>query len=126
MVTSGAAAALTVATAACLARETPTLLDRLPDTRGFRNEVILQKSHRSGYEAQIELTGARLVWVETRVELDQALNDRTAMLFFLNFAEPLGKIGEEWVRVGRERGVPTLIDAAADIPPAGRLSALRA
>jgi L-seryl-tRNA(Ser) seleniumtransferase len=123
MVTSGAAAAITVATAACLAREDLTVLHRLPETSGIRNEVILQSAHRSGYEPQISLTGAKLVWIDNRAELDRAIGDRTAMMFFLNYAEPLGKINrEEWIRVGKERGVPTFNDAAADVPPAGRLS----
>ena len=69
------------------------------------------------------LTGAKLVWVETRAELDRAINPRTAMLFFLNRYEPLGQIKrEEWIRVGKERGVPLFNDAAADVPPAARFS----
>jgi L-seryl-tRNA(Ser) seleniumtransferase len=123
MVTAGAASAITVATAACMARGRPDALHRLPDTEGLPGVVIVQKAHRSGYEPQILLTGAELVWVETRDELDRAIGDRTAMLFFLNRHEPDGRIGRgEWIRVGRERGVPTVNDAAADSPPARRLS----
>ena len=84
---------------------------------------ILQKSHKSGYEAQMRLTGARLVWVETRAELERAINVNTAMLFYLNRHEPLGQIKRsKWIQVGKERGVPTFNDAAADIPPAGNMS----
>ena len=69
------------------------------------------------------LLGAKLVWVETRAELDKAINPRTAMLFFLNRYEPLGQIKrQEWIRVGKEHAVPVFNDAAADVPPAGRLS----
>jgi L-seryl-tRNA(Ser) seleniumtransferase len=122
-VTAGAASAITVATAACVARDNRTALHQLPDTTGLKNEVILQESHRSGYEAQIELVGTRLVWVKTRDELDRAINDRTAMLFFLNKADSAGSIRRaEWIHVGRERGVPTFNDAAADVPPASRLA----
>ena len=59
-------------------------IDRLPETGGLRNEVILQKGHKSRYEAQMSQTGAKVVWVETREELDRAINQRTAMMFFLN------------------------------------------
>ena len=62
MVTAGAAPAITIATAACMAREGLTAIDRLPDTEGLRNEVIVQKAHHCGYERQIKLAGARLVW----------------------------------------------------------------
>ena len=123
MVTAGAASAITVGTAACMTLGDPSALGRLPETTGLRNEVVLQKSHESGYEAQMRAAGARLVWVETRGELDQAINDRTAMLFFLNRHDPLGEIKRaEWIRVGKERGVPTFNDAAADIPPVEHLS----
>ena len=82
-----------------------------------------QKSHRSGYEAQIDLVGTKTVWVETREELNQAINERTAMMFFLNKADPLGQIkSKEWIQVGKERKVPTFNDAAADVPPVDRLS----
>jgi L-seryl-tRNA(Ser) seleniumtransferase len=123
MVTAGAASSISAATAACMTFGDPSAPDRLPDATGLRNEVILQRSHRTGYEPQIELNGARLVWVETRAELDRAINDKTAMLFFLNFAEPIGAISRaEWIEIGKAHGVPTFLDAAADVPPASRLS----
>ena len=123
MVTAGAASAITVATAACMTRDNLRAIDRLPETDGLRNEVILQKGHKSGYEPQMALTGAKLVWVETREELDRAINPRTAMMFFLNRFEPLGRIKRRGVApVGKERGVPTFLDAAADVPPLSRFS----
>lgn len=123
MVTAGAASSISAATAACMTLGDPSASGRLPDATGLKNEVVLQRSHRTGYEPQIELNGAKLVWVETRAELDRAINDNTAMLFFLNFAEPLGAIGRaEWIEVGKARGAPTFLDAAADVPPASRLS----
>ena len=123
MVTAGAASAITIATAACMTRDDLAAIDRLPDTEGLKNEVIIQKAHHCGYEPQIKIAGARLVWVETRAELDRAITPHTAMMFFLNRYEPLGQIKrDEWIRVGKERGVPLFNDAAADVPPAGRLS----
>jgi L-seryl-tRNA(Ser) seleniumtransferase len=123
MITAGAASAITVATAACVAGGDVKNLARLPDTAGLKNEIVQQKSHRSGYEAQMLLVGTRIVWVETREELDRAINERTAMMFFLNKNEPDGRIKrDEWIRVGKERGVPTFNDAAADVPPPSRLS----
>jgi L-seryl-tRNA(Ser) seleniumtransferase len=123
MVTAGAASAITIGTAACMTQNDASALGRLPDTTGLKDEVILQKSHESGYEAQMRSAGARLVWVETRDELEQAISDRTSMLFFLNRHDPLGQIQRaDWIRIGKERGVPTFNDAAADIPPAEHLS----
>ena len=123
MVTTGAASAITIAAVACMTWDRLTAINRLPDTSGLKNEVVIQKAHLSEYEPQILLTGAKLVWVETRAELDRAITPRTAMLFFLNCAEPLGQIKrDEWIAVGKERAVPLFNDAAADLPPVGRLT----
>jgi uncharacterized pyridoxal phosphate-dependent enzyme len=118
MVTAGAASAIAIATAACMARDDDAALNRLPDTTGLKNEVVMQTCHRDGYEPQILLTGAKIVMVDTRAELDRAIGPKTAMLFFTNRHEPLGQIGRaEWLHVAKLRGIPTLNDAAADVPP---------
>ena len=122
LVTAGCASAITLGTAACVAGDSPDMIRRLPDTTGMKNEVVLQKSHRNSYDHAVRNCGVRLVEVETSEDLESAINDRTAMLFFLNHAEHDGAIGhEEFVRIGKERGVPTFNDAAADIPPADNL-----
>jgi D-glucosaminate-6-phosphate ammonia-lyase len=123
MVTAGAASAITIATAACMVHADLAAIERLPDTAGLKNEVIIQKAHHCGYEPQITIAGAKMVWVETRAELDRALTPRTAMMFFLNRYEPLGQIKrDEWIQLGKERGVPLFNDEAADVPPVARLS----
>ena len=123
MVTAGAASAIAVATATAMTRGDPKKIAQLPDTTGLRFEVIQQKSHRCGYEPQMLLNGARIVTVETRSELDASIGERTAMMFFLNKAEPDGRIKrDEWIAVARERGVVSFNDAAADVPPREHLS----
>ncbi len=118
MVTCGAASAIAVGTAACLSQGDPAKLRQLPNREGIRFEVIQQKSHRSGYEHQMELCGAKIVSVETRQELEAAINDRTGMMFFLNKGEPDGAIKSgEFVKIGKARGVPTMNDAASDATP---------
>jgi L-seryl-tRNA(Ser) seleniumtransferase len=125
MVTAGAASAITVATAACVTRGDRDRYARLPDATGMPNEVIQQKKHRSGYEAQIRLVGASVIEVETRDELERAIGPRTAMLFYLNRADADGRIGrQEWIEVARARGVAAFNDAAADVPPPSRLASI--
>src|SRR6266700_2432140 len=82
MVTCGAASAIAVGTAACLSQGDPAKLRQLPNRQGIRFEVIQQKSHRSGYEHQMELCGAKIVTVETHKELEAAISDKTGMMFF--------------------------------------------
>ena len=122
MIACGAASAITCGAAACLHRGDRKKAYQLPDVTGVANEIISQKAHRCGYEAQMWLTGARTTWVETREELENAISDKTAMMFFLNKADPDGQIKRaEWIEIARKHGVPTLNDAAADVPPMERL-----
>jgi L-seryl-tRNA(Ser) seleniumtransferase len=122
LVTAGCASALSLSTAACVAGSDPEKIRRIPDTHGLKNEVIVQKTHRVGYDHAIRNAGVRLIEVETREELEAAVNERTAMMFFLNFANPKGLVRhEEFVALGKKHKIPTLIDAAADVPPVENL-----
>jgi D-glucosaminate-6-phosphate ammonia-lyase len=122
MVSAGAFGALTLATAACTAGADPERIRRLPETSGMRNEVIIQKSHRFPYDHAVRNCGVTLIEVETREDLTHAVSERTAMLLFLNKNEPLGRIrAAEFVELGKRCGVPTLNDAAADVPPVDNL-----
>jgi D-glucosaminate-6-phosphate ammonia-lyase len=122
MVTSGAAGALTVATAACIAGKNAKAIQQLPDVTGLKHEVIVQKTHRVGYDHAIRTCGARLIEVETPEELERAITPRTAMMFFYNAMNKVGKIpDEQFVALGKRHSVPTLNDAAADVPPVENL-----
>jgi L-seryl-tRNA(Ser) seleniumtransferase len=119
LVTDGAASALTLATAACVAGKDGEKIRRLPDTTGMKNEVIIQKAHRFGYDHAVRNVGVRLVEVETAEQIERAAaSGRVAMMLFYNDFDAAGKIKvEEFARLGKQHGVPTLNDAAADVPP---------
>ncbi len=122
MVPAGAAAGLTLGTAACMTGADPELIRRLPDTAGMKNEVIVQKAHRFPYDHMVRNCGVRLVEVETREELERAVGERTALMLFLNKHDSRGMIKiEEFVRLGKKHGVPSFNDAAADAPPVENL-----
>ncbi len=122
LVTAGAASALTVGTAACVAGKDQEKIRRLPDTTGMKNEVLIQKKHRYGYDHAVRNVGVKMVEVETREELERAANDRTAMMLFFNAADPNGQIKvEEFAQLGKKLGVPTFNDAAAEVPPVENL-----
>jgi uncharacterized pyridoxal phosphate-dependent enzyme len=123
LVTAGAASALTLGTAACVASKDAEKIRRLPDTAGMKDEVIIQKAHRYGYDHAVRNVGVRVVEVETRAELEKAVSGRTALLLFFNDRDAEGKIRvEEFARLGKQLGVPTLNDAAADVPPVEHLT----
>ena len=119
MVTSGCAAALTHATAACVAGGNPDLHVRIPTSAGFpKDEVIIPKHSRNVYDAAVRAVGVRVIEVETMAELEAAFGPRTALVYIL--AGPDG--GREPAqhaprlrRWRRQRGVPVLVDAAAEI-----------
>jgi D-glucosaminate-6-phosphate ammonia-lyase len=119
LVTAGAASALTLATAACIAGKDPDKVKRLPDTAGMKNEVILPRAHRNGYDHAVRNVGATIVEVDTAADVERLVGEKTAMLLYFNVHGPEGKIGvEEFAALGKKVKVPTLVDAAADIPPA--------
>ena len=123
MVSAGAASALTLGTAACVAGKNQEFIRRLPDIAGMKDEVIIQKSHRYGYDHAVRNCGIRFVEVETREELERAVNPKTAMMLFFNSNDPVGKIrAAEFVELGKKHSVPTFNDAAADTPPLENLS----
>src|SRR3954466_8010592 len=122
MVTSGAASALTLATAAVLTGTDRQKISDLPDLSGMKSEVIIQKAHRFGYERAVRNCGVRLVEVESPADLERAVSDRTAMMLFYNNNNGEGQIrDEEFVELGRKHSIPTLNDAAADVPPVENL-----
>jgi uncharacterized pyridoxal phosphate-dependent enzyme len=122
MVTSGAASALTLGTAAVLTGGDRQKIADLPNLASMKSEVIIQKAHRFGYERAVRNCGVRLIEVETGDDLERAVNDHTAMMLFYNNNNKEGQIrDEEFVRLGRKHGVPTMNDAAADVPPVDNL-----
>ena len=122
LVTSGAAAAIQSGLAGILTGDNESLINQLPDLTGMKSEVIIQKSHRNPFDHQLRATGVKLVEVETRDQLRRAVNERTAMMHFTNFANAAGQIKvDEWVKLGKELKVPCMNDAAADTPPVSHL-----
>jgi L-seryl-tRNA(Ser) seleniumtransferase len=121
LVTAGAAAALTVGTAACVTvGADPAILNIPTDMNGLKNEVIVQKSHRYGYDHAIRNCGVRFVEVETLEQYEQAFSERTVMTHFFNAGEEhISR--EDWLRIAHKHGVPCFNDAAADVPPISNL-----
>jgi len=102
LVTSGAAAAIQSGLAGILTGDNEALIRQIPDLTGMKSEVIIQKSHRNPFDHQLRNTGIKLIEIESRDDLRQAVNDRTAMMHFSNFANATGQIKvDEWVKLGK-------------------------
>ena len=125
MVSCGAASSITLATAACITGGDREKVRRIPDTTGMKNEVIMIKQHRMGFDHAARAAGGKIVEVETPEELEAAINDKTAMLFFVHIFESKGKIHRNhFIAAGKRHNVPVFNDAAAELPPAVNLSAI--
>jgi L-seryl-tRNA(Ser) seleniumtransferase len=123
MVTCGAASALTLGTAATITAVDREKIEQIPDLTGLKNEVVIQKSHRWDYDHGIRNTGIRMVEVTTSAEAEKAINDKTAMMFFLNYANGRGEIKDaEFAAIGKKHGIPTFNDCAADVHPVENIS----
>ncbi len=122
LVTSGAAAAMQSGLAGILTGDNEGFIRQIPDLTGMKSEVIIQKSHRNPFDHQLRTTGIKLIEIETRDQLRQAVSDRTAMMHFSNFANEAGQIKvDEWIKLGKQYNVPCMNDAAADTPPVSHL-----
>jgi D-glucosaminate-6-phosphate ammonia-lyase len=115
-VTSGASAALTLATAAAIAGGDPDKLAQLPDLRGLKDEVVMPAYSRTAYDHALKVVGARIVEVADREALEAALGPRTAMISVLAGSRSQnGTLSlNEIASLARPRGIPVLVDAAAD------------
>lgn len=121
-ITAGCASAITLGTAGVLSGLDESKVAQIPDLTGLKSEVILQKSHEIGYAHAIKNCGVDLIFIETGKELEQAISDKTAMMWFLNTANSDGQIQhEEWIEVAKKHGIPTFNDCAADVPPVENL-----
>ena len=125
MVSAGAASAITLGTAACMTGTNEGSIRQLPDTKGLKDEVIIQKAHRYDYEHAVRNCGARLIEIETTEQCERTIGNRTAMLLFNYVREPEGQIkAAEFATVGKKHRVPTLVDGAVSVPPPENLSRL--
>jgi L-seryl-tRNA(Ser) seleniumtransferase len=128
-ISSGCAAALVLGTAACITGLDPEKRERLPHLEGFKDEVIVHKMGRVGYDFAVRQTGVRLVEIgaegrTTEEDLRRAIGARTAA--FLYFMRPdwtdRGLIPlDRVIAIAHERNVPVIVDAAAQVPPVSNL-----
>lgn len=129
IVTSGASAALTLATAACLARWDVARMTALPDTGGMPNQVLMARTHRNSYDHAIRVAGARIVDIGHNDrgtgagirgleawEIDAAVNPQTVAFVFVANPSSIGALPMVIATV-HAHGLPVIVDAAAQLPP---------
>jgi D-glucosaminate-6-phosphate ammonia-lyase len=129
LVTSGAAAGLLLGAAACVTGLDAGRMNRLPDTDGMSDEIVMVRSQRNFYDHMIRAVGVKLVEVglpnryagagvrdAEAWEIADALSDRTAAVHWVAGPDARPRL-EQVVEVAHAAGVPVLVDAAAQLPP---------
>lgn len=132
-VTSGAAAGLLLGTAACVTGLDPGKMNRLPDTTGMKNEVIMARSHRNFYDHAVRSVGIELVEVGIADrfsgagvrdaegwEIGAAITERTAAVVYVAYPHTQPSLASV-VAAAHEKGVPVIVDAAGQVLPAENL-----
>lgn len=115
IVTAGAAAALTHATAGCLAGTDPEKIQRLPNLAGLKDEVIIPRESRNAYDHAVRTLGVKIIEVNSADELHAAIGPHTAMVEVLGSYFGGAKFDlKDIAPIARAAGVPVLVDAAAD------------
>ncbi|KTG11477.1 L-seryl-tRNA selenium transferase [Haloprofundus marisrubri] len=131
---SGGAASMTLAAAAAIAGDDLGIMERLPDTEGIPNEIVMPKTHRNGYDHALRAAGATIVDAgnndnylgtgsnSTEIwELADAISENTVAIAYMQklySAPPL----EEVIEVAHDHDIPVIVDAAAEVPPRENLS----
>ena len=123
MVTSGATGAIILGTAACMTMGDHEKNESLPNTSHMANEVIILKSQRYLYDRSIRAPGAKLIEVENTREVSGAINQKTAMLFFLlNRPDEINIDVNAYIKTAKQHGIPIMCDAATTVPPVRKIA----
>ena len=133
-VTASCSAGITLAVAGAMTDSDLAAIERLPDTAGLKNEVLIQTGHMVSYGAPVEqgirLAGAKVVPVGQATsarayQLDGAINDRTAAAVYVvsHHTVQYGLIPlDEFVAVCHAHGIPVIVDAASEYDLKGFLA----
>lgn len=128
-VTSGAGAGMMLATAAVLARDDFSIMSQLPDTTGIPDEIVMARTHRTGYDHAFRAAGAEIVDIGTNDyhlgtgstnvepwELEQAITEETVAVGYIekSYTQPELSVVTD---IAHEHDTPVIVDAAAELPP---------
>jgi L-seryl-tRNA(Ser) seleniumtransferase len=128
-VTSGAAAALVLAVAACMTGKDPEKMALIPYVQGFKNEVVLPLVQDTPFSRNFAIPCAKLVKVGTEggyspSDVERAITENTVAIAFVFFTSRRGcdmEALKEIVVIGKKHNVPVIVDAAAEVPPISNL-----
>jgi L-seryl-tRNA(Ser) seleniumtransferase len=120
-----ASAGITLMAAACITGTDSAKISRLPDTTGIRNKFIVHSTHRNPFDHAVQVAGGEFVEISADAdELRRKLREDAAAVYytFAHFCPGEALPLAHAVQIAHGAGVPVIVDAAAQVPPAGNLS----
>jgi len=103
----------------------PAKIARLPDTAGLKNRFIVHSSHRNPFDHAVHVAGGEFVEIPADAdELQRNLRGGVAAVYytFAYFCPGEALPLQQAAQIAHGAGVPVIVDAAAQVPPAGNLS----
>ena len=127
LVTNGCASAQVLMSAACMTGEDDDKVEKLPNTKGMKNEVIIFKGQRNRYDKAFETSGATIKEFgteedATEEDLISVISDKTCAIAYVIM--PFFKPGiglKKTIEIAHKNSIPVILDAAAEIPPRSNL-----
>lgn len=124
-ITSGAASALVLSTAAAMARDNDDFVAQLPDTTGMPDEILIQKKQRYHYDRTLNFAGAKLIDYGTddgtsEDDLESAISDQTAALHYVaneRIKDSSVLSIEQVIAIAKKHDLPVIVDAAGQVYP---------
>ena len=125
-VTASCSASITIAVAGAMTGSDLAAIERLPNSAGLKNEIVIQAGHLVNYGAPLDqairLSGAEVVSVgqstsAAAYQLSGAITERTAAGLFVvsHHVVHYGQIPlRTFAQVCHGKGVPVIVDAASE------------
>ena len=123
LVTSGCAAALLLGTAACMTGDDPERMGQLPDARGMKHEVLMQKSQRYKYDRVVRMAGVHITEAGSNSgtsadELVAGITENTLAMLYPAHDERKDLVPvREAIGICHDHGIPIIVDAASRVYP---------
>ena len=127
LVTNGCASAQVLMSAACMTGEDDYKVEKLPNTEGMKNEVIIFKGQRNRYDKAFETSGAIIKEFgteedATEEDLISVISNKTCAIAYVIMPFYKPGIGlKKTIEIAHKNSIPVILDAAAEIPPRSNL-----
>ncbi len=128
LVTTGCCSGMLLGVAACMAGTDPQRAARLPDARGMKYQIIIQRAQRYKYERALTIPGAQLVEVGGEGgtkpdDIEAAIGEDTLAIHFVASGAREAVVPfEQVLDIGKRHSIPVIVDAAGQVYPLENLS----